>query len=118
MTVKKIPYGKTKSYKEIAELVGTSPRVVGNACKKNPLLLVIPCHRIIGHDGSLGGFSAPGGVKTKLKLEGMASGDSLEVLLDQGEPEKNVPRSIQNDGHKVLSMEKTSGHFKMVIKKF
>ena len=64
-----VGYGKTKSYKEIAELVGTSPRVVGNACKKNPLLLVIPCHRIIGHDGSLGGFSAPGGVKTKLKLQ-------------------------------------------------
>ena len=63
-----VRYGKTKSYKEIAELVGTSPRVVGNACKKNPLLLVIPCHRIISHDGNLGGFSAPGGVKTKLKL--------------------------------------------------
>jgi sulfite reductase (ferredoxin) len=56
-------------------------------------------------------------VKTKLKLETMASGDSLEVLLDQGEPEQNVPRSIQNDGHKVLSMGKDNGHFKMVIEK-
>ena len=56
-------------------------------------------------------------VKTKLKLETMASGDSLEVLLDEGEPEKNVPRSIQNDGHELLSMEKVDGHFKMVIKK-
>lgn len=56
-------------------------------------------------------------VKTKLKLETMASGDSLEVLLDQGEPEQNVPRSIQNDGHKVLSMGKENGHFKMVIEK-
>ena len=56
-------------------------------------------------------------VKTKLKLETMASGDSLEVLLDQGEPEQNVPRSVQNDGHKVLSMGKENGHFKMVIEK-
>lgn len=56
-------------------------------------------------------------VKTKLKLETMASGDSLEVLLDQGEPEQNVPRSIQNDGHKVLSMGKDNGHFKMIIEK-
>ena len=47
----------------------------------------------------------------------MASGDSLEVLLDQGEPDQNVPRSIQNDGHKVLSMGKENGHFKMVIEK-
>ena len=56
-------------------------------------------------------------VKTKLKLEGMVSGDSLEVLLDLGEPEKNVPRSIQNDGHKILSMGKVDGYFKMFIEK-
>ena len=56
-------------------------------------------------------------VKTKLKLEAMSSGDSLEVLLDLGEPEKNVPRSIKNDGHEVLSMEKINGHFKIVVKK-
>jgi len=56
-------------------------------------------------------------VKTKLKLETMTSGDSLEVLLDLGEPEKNVPRSIKNDGHEVLSMEKINGHFKIVVKK-
>jgi TusA-related sulfurtransferase len=47
----------------------------------------------------------------------MAPGDSLEVLLDQGEPEKNVPRSVQNDGHKVLSMGKIDGYFKMLIEK-
>ena len=56
-------------------------------------------------------------VKTKLKLETMSSGDSLEVLLDLGEPEKNVPRSIQNDGHEILSMEKINKHFKIVVKK-
>jgi TusA-related sulfurtransferase len=56
-------------------------------------------------------------LKVKLKLETMSSGDSLEVLLDLGEPEKNVPRSIKNDGHEVPSMEKINGHFKIVVKK-
>ncbi len=56
-------------------------------------------------------------VKTKLKLETMEAGNTLEVLLDEGEPAENVPRSIQNDGHKLLSLEKENGHFKMVIEK-
>ncbi len=56
-------------------------------------------------------------VKTKLKLEGMQSGQVLEVLLDDGEPAKNVPRSIQNDGHKLLSQVQENGHHKIVIEK-
>tara|TARA_B100000686_G_scaffold353297_1_gene458334 strand:+ start:848 stop:3220 length:2373 start_codon:yes stop_codon:yes gene_type:complete len=56
-------------------------------------------------------------VKTKLKLETMTSGTTLEVLLDEGEPAENVPKSIRNDGHKVLSLNKIDGHFKLVIKK-
>ncbi|MBI4385044.1 MAG: sulfurtransferase TusA family protein [Nitrospinae bacterium] len=56
-------------------------------------------------------------VKTKLKLETMASGQRLEVLLDDGDPVKNVPRSIQNDGHKLLSLDKVENHYKMVIEK-
>ena len=71
--LKKIPYGKTKSYADIAKKVNTSPRYVGNVCGQNQHLIVIPCHRVIRSDGSLGGFSAPGGIKMKskiLKLEG------------------------------------------------
>ena len=45
-------------------------------------------------------------VKTKIKLEAMELGSTLEVLLDDGEPAENVPRSVQNDGHKLLSLEK------------
>lgn len=56
-------------------------------------------------------------VKTKLKLEAMAPGNRLEVLLDDGEPIKNVPRSIQNDGHKLLSQDKIDNHYKIVIEK-
>lgn len=56
-------------------------------------------------------------VKTKIKLETMASGGVLEVLLDPGEPAENVPRSIQNDGHKMLSLNEENGHYKLVIEK-
>ena len=64
----KIPYGKTKSYGEIAKKVKTSPRYVGNVCGQNQHLLAIPCHRVIRGDGDLGGFSGAGGIKTKRKL--------------------------------------------------
>ena len=56
-------------------------------------------------------------VKTKLKLETMSSGNVLEVLLDDGDPAKNVPNSIRNDGHKVLSLDQIDGYFKLVIEK-
>ncbi|MCH7649885.1 MAG: sulfurtransferase TusA family protein [Nitrospinae bacterium] len=56
-------------------------------------------------------------VKTKLKLETMQSGQTLEVLLDDGEPAINVPRSVQNDGHKLLSHVEENGHHKIVIEK-
>ena len=56
-------------------------------------------------------------VKTKLKLETMQAGQCLEVLLDDGDPIKNVPRSVQNDGHKLLSQEKVDEHYKIIIEK-
>lgn len=64
-----IPYGKTSSYSDIAKKIGqpNAARAVGMACKRNPLPLLIPCHRVIAKDGSLGGFSLGGvGVKEKL----------------------------------------------------
>ena len=64
----KIEYAQTKSYGEIAKKIKTSPRYVGNVCGQNNLLLIIPCHRVIKSDGSLGGFSGLGGVKLKKKL--------------------------------------------------
>lgn len=56
-------------------------------------------------------------VKTKLKLETMETGSTLEVLLDDGEPKENVPRSVQNDGHKILSLAEENGHYKLIIEK-
>ena len=67
----KIPYGKTKSYAEIAKIVKTSPRYVGNVCGQNKHLLIVPCHRVIRTDGSLGGFSSRGGLSLKKRLLSM-----------------------------------------------
>ena len=64
----KIGYGNTKTYGEIAKVLHTSPRYVGNVCGQNNHLLVIPCHRVIRTDGTLGGFSGLGGIKLKQKL--------------------------------------------------
>ena len=67
----KIPYGKTKSYGEIAKIVKTSPRYVGNVCGQNKHLLIVPCHRVIRTDGNLGGFSSRGGLSLKKRLLNM-----------------------------------------------
>ncbi|MCD6047391.1 MAG: methylated-DNA--[protein]-cysteine S-methyltransferase [Gammaproteobacteria bacterium] len=51
-----IPYGETRSYQDLAKTLNTSARAIGNACRRNPLPLVIPCHRVVAKSG-LGGFS-------------------------------------------------------------
>ena len=68
--IMKIPRGETKTYKQIAEKIGKpkSYRAVANACGKNPYPVVIPCHRVIKSDGSIGGYSAKGGIKRKRML--------------------------------------------------
>ena len=63
-----IKYGSTKTYGDIAKTLNTSPRYVGNVCGQNKHLLIIPCHRVVRSDGSLGGFSGLGGIKLKMKL--------------------------------------------------
>jgi len=73
--LKKIPRGKVKTYSEVAKAIGKplAVRAVANAIGKNPLAPQIPCHRVIRSDGSLGGYSGKGGLKTKrllLKKEG------------------------------------------------
>lgn len=65
LALKEIPYGETRSYKWIAEKIGCpkAVRVVGQALKKNPMPIILPCHRVIASDGSIGGFSC--GVEIK-----------------------------------------------------
>ncbi len=75
--LKKIPKGTVKSYSQVAKAVGKprAIRAVANAIGKNPYPPLIPCHRVIRSDGSLGGYSGKGGIKTKrflLKKEGLS----------------------------------------------
>tara|TARA_B100001123_G_scaffold333939_1_gene377002 strand:+ start:247 stop:522 length:276 start_codon:yes stop_codon:yes gene_type:complete len=68
--IKKIPKGRTKSYKELAIAIGhpKAARAVANACGKNPNPIITPCHRVIASDGSIGGYSGEGGVNKKRTL--------------------------------------------------
>jgi methylated-DNA-[protein]-cysteine S-methyltransferase len=65
-----IPAGETLTYGEVASRIGAAgdAREVGAALGRNRFPIIVPCHRVIGADGRLGGFSAPGGVRTKLRL--------------------------------------------------
>ena len=74
--LKKIPRGRVKTYSQVAKAIGKplAVRAVANAIGKNPLAPQIPCHRVIRSDGSLGGYSGKGDIKTKkllLKREGI-----------------------------------------------
>lgn len=72
-----IPSGRTMTYGEIARRLGVphESREVGQALGRNPVAIIVPCHRVLGADGKMGGFSANGGVSTKrrmLEIEGAA----------------------------------------------
>jgi methylated-DNA-[protein]-cysteine S-methyltransferase len=75
--VRRIGWGKTTTYGSLAQQLGAGPeaaRDVGQAMARNPVPLIIPCHRVLAAGGKLGGFSAPGGKDTKrrmLELEGI-----------------------------------------------
>jgi len=73
--IEKVPYGETISYGELAANAGNpgSARAAGNACGKNPIPLVIPCHRVIASNGKLGGFT--GGLEMKMFLLNIESSD-------------------------------------------
>ncbi len=78
-----IPYGEVLSYGEVADQLGKpkAARAVGGALGRNPMPIVIPCHRVIGSDHRLHGYTAPGGVETKrhlLRTEGhVVKGDRV-----------------------------------------
>jgi methylated-DNA-[protein]-cysteine S-methyltransferase len=66
--LKTIPYGETRSYGQLAAMIGNpkASRAVGMANNRNPISIIVPCHRVIGHDGSLTGYA--GGLELKQKL--------------------------------------------------
>ncbi len=65
-----IPKGKVATYKQIARLAGNSKaaRAVGTAMRKNPDMKIVPCHRVVGSDGTMHGYSAGQGIKTKIEM--------------------------------------------------
>jgi len=69
----KIPFGQVRSYGDVARAVSSAPRAVGGACGRNPLPIIIPCHRVLGRRGALTGYSGGSGIRSKealLRLEG------------------------------------------------
>lgn len=68
LELSKIPYGEVKSYSQIAQQIQNSNavRAVGSACNKNPIMIIIPCHRVISKNGNLGGFAYGNLIKQKL----------------------------------------------------
>jgi methylated-DNA-[protein]-cysteine S-methyltransferase len=82
--VARIPYGQTASYGEIALIVGRpkASRAVGAANGANPIPIVIPCHRVIGSDGSLTGYGGGLALKSRfLALEGILTAPAVQMRL-------------------------------------
>ena len=84
-----IPPGETLSYGALASIAGApgAARAVGQALKRNPFAMIVPCHRVLASGGKLGGFTASGGIATKLKLlalEGTPSNGAAEAFAGDG----------------------------------
>jgi methylated-DNA-[protein]-cysteine S-methyltransferase len=84
---RRVGYGETTTYGTLAKAIGRTDweaaREVGQAMAKNPVALIIPCHRVLAAGGKIGGFSAPGGAETKakmLELEGVHIGPKQQSL--------------------------------------
>jgi len=82
-----IPYGKTITYGEMAKDIGSAAQAVGGACGRNPIPILIPCHRVLARAGGMGGYSGDGGLYTKralLVLEGALSVEEGFALEQSG----------------------------------
>lgn len=93
--LKRIPYGETRTYGSIAAEAGSpgGARAVGMACNRNPILLIIPCHRVVGSGGALVGFA--GGLPMKahlLELESNVSAESKALPESKAAPEAKMRR--------------------------
>ena len=100
-----IPFGETRTYGELARALGRpeAAQAVGQALGRNPWPIVIPCHRILAADGRTGGFSAPGGAATKLRLleiEGALAPESLPLFASHRRLDGAPPRSAARAGRR------------------
>ncbi len=86
-----IPSGETRTYGDIAKEIGSAAQAVGSACGRNPIPILIPCHRIMASAGRMGGYSGDGGLYTKralLVLEGALSIEEGKALEASGALDK------------------------------
>jgi O-6-methylguanine DNA methyltransferase len=67
--LKKIPKGETRTYKDIARKLKTSPRAVAKICSMNPTPIIVPCHRVIRSNGKIGGYTYKGKRKDNMKIK-------------------------------------------------
>lgn len=82
-----IPYGETTTYGDMAKNIGSAAQAVGTACGRNPIPILVPCHRVVGSAGKLGGYSGDGGLYTKralLVLEGALTVEEGKALEASG----------------------------------
>lgn len=85
--MREIPYGETVTYGDLAKDIGSAAQPVGTACGRNPIPILVPCHRVVGSAGKLGGYSGDGGLYTKralLVLEGALSIEEGKALEESG----------------------------------
>jgi methylated-DNA-[protein]-cysteine S-methyltransferase len=91
--MQRIPFGETRRYGELAMEIGSAPRAIGRACGKNPIPIVIPCHRVLAR-GGLGGYSGGAGLPTKRLLLALEGAGSDSVVAKQSHDRLSVPGSI------------------------
>ena len=91
-----IPYAATRTYGDIAGDIGSVSRAVGQACGRNPIPIIIPCHRVVASGGRLGGFSGAGGVGTKRWLLGLEG--AMLPLEATVAPTIETSRTVAGDG--------------------
>lgn len=91
LALREITYGETRTYKWLAEKVGNpnASRAVGQSLSRNPIPIILPCHRIIESDGSIGGYSA--GVDIKRRLL------DIEYYVKLGKKSETTPSSVPSD---------------------
>lgn len=83
-SAREIPASQTRTYGELAQAIGAGgqAREVGAALARNPVPIIVPCHRVVAADGGLGGFSAPGRVATKRRLLALEGAPAAPALFD------------------------------------
>ncbi len=122
---RRVPPGKTLTYGELASRVGSpgSARAVGQAMRRNPFPIVVPCHRVVAAGGGLGGFTAPGGVSTKRRMLGIEGADVGRRTASGGRTE-GFPFDVERARQELCRADPTLGRliesvgpFRMELKK-